>query len=105
MSCSHQRKGKNMQYKVMPLLYSGNEKFKNTIRFSVEFIDAIDFDSLSYAVKQVQKRYPYFSVKIKEQNEEFVLESNPQPFIISEKKSSYMFKQPRKQRTPPRLCV
>lgn len=85
MSCSHQRKGKNMQYKVMPLLYSGNEKFKNTIRFSVEFIDVIDFDSLSYAVKQVKKRYPYFSVKIKEQNEEFVLVSNPKPFIISKK--------------------
>ncbi len=51
-------------YCVIPLIYAANEQFKNTIRFALEFYEEIDPEALQYAVKQVKKRYPYFSVKI-----------------------------------------
>lgn len=69
-----------MNYKVLPLFYAANENFKNTIRFSVEFTETIDFDSFSYAVMKVQERYPYFSVKVQQQNEEYILKKKFPPF-------------------------
>lgn len=73
-----------MIYKVIPLIYSANEHFKNTIRFAVELIDEIDRDALHYAVEQVQKRYPYFSVRIAQEGEELVLTENNLPFVITD---------------------
>lgn len=51
-----------MKYQVIPLIYAANEHFKNTIRFAIEFFDDIDLEALRYAVDQIQRRYPYFSV-------------------------------------------
>ena len=59
-------------YHVIPLIYAASERFKNTIRFAVEFYEKIDPEALNYAVKQVQRRYPYFSVKIEKEGEAFV---------------------------------
>ena len=73
-----------MTYRVVPLIYAANENFKNTIRFAIEFIDDIEPDALDYAVNQIKKRYPYFSVKIEKQGESFVLEENELPFVVSE---------------------
>ena len=73
-----------MQYKVIPLIYAANERFKNRIRFAIEFCENIDIDALKYAVEQVQKRYPYYSVKIEKDGEDFVLSENNLPFVISE---------------------
>ncbi len=72
-----------MRYKVNPLMYAANENFKNTIRFAIEFVDDIDEELLKYAVSQVKIRYPYFSVCLKKDAEELVLEDNQLPFVIS----------------------
>lgn len=73
-----------MSYRVVPLIYAANENFKNTIRFAIEFIDDIEPDALDYAVDQIKKRYPYFSVRIEKQGESFILEENELPFVVSE---------------------
>lgn len=70
-------------YCVIPLIYAANEQFKNTIRFALEFYEEIDPEALHYAVKQVQKRYPYFSVKIEKEGESFILAENDLPFVIT----------------------
>ena len=75
-----------MQYKVIPLFYAANENFKNTIRFSVEFTEKIDCDSLAYAVEQIQKRY--------QQDEDYILETNSEPFVISEKNRTVCLNSP-----------
>lgn len=72
-----------MNYHVVPLIYAGNEHFKNTIRFGVEFYEEIDPEALRDAVKEVQKRYPYFSVKIEKEGESFILAENDLPFVIT----------------------
>jgi hypothetical protein len=72
-----------MMYCVIPLIYAANEQFKNTIRFAVEFYEDINPEALQYAVKQVQKRYPYFSVKIEKEGESFILAENDLPFVIT----------------------
>lgn len=72
-----------MKFQVIPLIYSANGQFKNTIRFAVEFHENILPEALVYAVGQVQKRYPYYSVKIEKEAEGFVLAENNQPFIIA----------------------
>ena len=72
-----------MKYPVIPLIYAANAQFKNTIRFAIEFLEEIDPEALSYAVGQVQKRYPYFSVRIEKEGEAFVLAENSLPFVIA----------------------
>ena len=73
-----------MRYKVHPLMYAVSENFPNTIRFVLEFADEITPDSLTYSAAQVQKRYPYFSVKLIKESEELVLIENDLPFVVSE---------------------
>lgn len=68
----------------MPIFYAANETFKNTIRFSVDLKEAVEPDAFSRAVREVQARYPYFSVRVQREQENFVLETNPEPFAISE---------------------
>lgn len=72
-----------MKYQVIPLIYAANEQFKNTIRFAVEFYEEIAPEALHYAVGQVQKRYPYFSVKIEKEGDVLVLTENNLPFIVA----------------------
>ena len=72
-----------MKFQVIPLIYAANEQFKNTIRFAVEFQDNVLPEALADAVGQVQKRYPYYSVKIEKEGEGFVLAENNQPFVIA----------------------
>ena len=72
-----------MKYKTLPLMYMTNEHFKNTLRFAIEMKDPVDPDALRYAVDQVQVRYPYFSVQVITEEEEYVLTENPRPFVIS----------------------
>lgn len=73
-----------MKYKVIPLMYAASDNFKNTIRFALEFNDEINGESLFYAAQMVQKRYPYFSVKMEKEGEEFILKENDLPFVISD---------------------
>lgn len=73
-----------MKYQTLPLIYLVNEHFKNTLRFAIEMKDGIDRDALRYAVDQVQRRYPYFSVWVEREGEEYVLAHNGLPFVIAE---------------------
>lgn len=73
-----------MHYQVIPLFYAANEYFKNTIHFCIELIEEVDPDALQYAAAQAQIRYPYYSVKIIREKEEYVLAENDLPFVISE---------------------
>ena len=73
-----------MNYPVIPLIYAANERFKNTIRFAVEFVDDVDPEALRYATAQVQRRYPYFSIKIEQEGEAFILAENDLPFVIAD---------------------
>ncbi len=72
-----------MKYQVIPLFYAADARFQNTIRFAVEFLDAVDPEALRYAAAQVQARYPYFSVKTEKEGESFVLAKNSLPFVIT----------------------
>ncbi len=83
-----------MIFQTIPLIYAANEQFKNTIRFAVEFHEEIMPEALDYAVRQVQKRYPYFSVRIKKQGEEFVLAENSLPFVVAADKSPVCLNSP-----------
>lgn len=65
-------------------MYAASENFKNTIRFALEFNDEINEESLFYAVQMVQKRYPYFSVKMEKEGEDLILTENDLPFVISD---------------------
>ena len=73
-----------MFFQPVPLIYAANEHFKNTIRFAIEFHEEIVPEALEYAARQVQKRYPYFSVRIEKKGEAFVLAENSLPFVIAE---------------------
>lgn len=73
-----------MKYKALPLIYLVNDHFKNTLRFAIEMKDEIDLDALRYAVDQVQIRYPYFSVQVAADGEDYVLVDNARPFVIAE---------------------
>ncbi len=72
-----------MKYQVIPLIYAAGEQFKNTIRFAVEFFEDVEPEALRCAADQVQKRYPYFSVKIEREKESFILAENDLPFVIT----------------------
>ena len=73
-----------MEYRVLPLFYAANERFRNTIRFTLELTEDIDIEALKYAAERVKMRYPYFSVRIRTKEESYVLEENEKPFVISE---------------------
>ena len=83
-----------MIFQAIPLIYAANEQFKNTIRFAVEFHEEIIPDSLDYAVRQVQKRYPYFSVKVEKDGEGFILAENSLPFVVAADKSPVCLNSP-----------
>lgn len=71
-----------MKYKALPLIYLVNEYFKNTLRFAIEMKDPIDPEALRYAADQVQIRYPYLSVQVETEGEEYVYAENPRPFVV-----------------------
>ncbi|MDO4731780.1 MAG: hypothetical protein Q4B14_06670, partial [Clostridia bacterium] len=53
------------------------------IRIRVELKEEIDSDILASAVNRAIKRYPYFSVKVKLENGEYILEKNERPVCVS----------------------
>ena len=83
-----------MTYQAIPLIYAANDHFRNTIRFAVEFHEEIVPEALEYAVRQVQKRYPYFSVKIEKKGEALILTENSLPFVIAADQSPVCLNSP-----------
>lgn len=73
-----------LEYKVIPLMYSANDKFHNTIRVGVVTKELINKEIFKKAVEIGMKRYPYFSVKLKEENEKYIMLFNDADFVVSE---------------------
>lgn len=38
-----------MEYRVLPLFYAANERFRNTIRFTLELTEDIDIEALFHS--------------------------------------------------------
>ena len=73
------------EYKVIPLMYSANDKFHNTIRVGVVTKELINKEVLEKAVKIGMKRYPDSSIELKEKNEKYIMIPNEADFVVLEK--------------------
>ena len=67
----------------MPLIYGTNQNLMNTVRFTMEFTEPVRETALRHAVEAGMKRYPYFAAKIVRCGENWVLEENNRPFVLS----------------------
>ena len=72
-----------MIYKVNDLMYAAGGDIKNTIRTDITFTEPVDKEALVYAANEAVKRFPYFSVRLVRRGEEYVLEHNSKPFVVS----------------------
>ena len=72
-----------MSFKVNNLIYAAGADMINTHRTAVTLKEPIDPQLLEKALGKAAVRFPYFSVKLKRQGEEFVLEKNALPFVLS----------------------
>ena len=70
------------------LLYEARQNApENTnIRFALEITEDINGEILSVAVNEAIKRYPYFSVRIEIENENYILVPNDLPIVVMETK-------------------
>lgn len=72
-----------MRYKADHLFYAADKNLFNTIRIGITLTEAIDSQMLEAAVNLAAKRFPYFAVKLVKEGEDYFLESNDTPFIVS----------------------
>lgn len=69
---------------AIPFYYGASEETPNTAAVAVEMKDRIDGKLLAEVVPQVMERYPYFMVRTVVSDNEYVLEYNPEPIMVSE---------------------
>ena len=67
---------------MLPVMGSFGIGLDYTVRLKLRLRDKIDEELLKEAVKQTQQRYPYFSVRMKRDNEKFFYEDNPAPIVV-----------------------
>ena len=72
-----------MIWKVNNLLYAAGPELVNTIRIGITLTEPIDEQALHSALSKAAQRYPYFAVRLSRRGEEYVMESNDLPFVIS----------------------
>ena len=65
-----------------PNFYVVSDSMNYTIRGEVVLKESVDGTILQRAVNTAMKRFPYFSLRIVRQGEEFVTEPNPLPHVI-----------------------
>ena len=65
-----------------PLFYISSDKMPFTIRIETVVSDSIEPDALEYAVQLGIKRYPYFAVRIVEENGEYLTVPNSEPEAV-----------------------
>ena len=70
-----------MNFKVNNLIYAAGADMVNTHRTAVTLKEPVNPQSLEKALAKAAVRFPYFSVKLKLQGEEYVLEPNALPFV------------------------
>ena len=70
------------------LLYEtrANAPSNTNIRFALEITEDVNGEVLSVAVNEAIKRYPYFSVRIEIENENYVLVPNNLPIVVMKTK-------------------
>ena len=66
-------------------LYASSENDRRTVRFMLRLKDKINISSLTYAIKMVQKRYPYFCVELKKDDNGLYFTKNDRDIILSDK--------------------
>ena len=72
-----------MIWKVNNLLYAAGSELVNTIRIGITLTEPIDEQTLQSALMKAAQRYPYFVVRLSRRGEEYVIESNDLPFVVS----------------------
>ena len=66
-------------------LYAASEDYRRTMRISFRLKDKINVTSLTYAINMVQKRYPYFCVELKKDDNGFYFTKNDRDIILTNK--------------------
>ena len=66
-------------------LYAFTEEYRRTIRYMIKLKDKINVASLTYAISMVQKRYPYFCVELKKDDNGFYFTKNNRNIILAER--------------------
>jgi hypothetical protein len=66
-------------------LYASTEEYRRTVRFMFRLKDKINVASLTYAIKMVQKRYPYYCVELKKDDNGLYFIKNDRDIILADK--------------------
>ena len=66
-------------------LYASTVDYRRTLRISFRLTDKINVPSLSYAIKMIQKRYPYLCVELKKDDNGFYFIKNDRDIILTNK--------------------
>jgi len=66
-------------------LYAATEDYRRTLRIIIRLKDKINVTSLTYAINMVQKRYPYFCVELKKDDNGFYFNKNDRDIILTDK--------------------
>ena len=72
-----------MSFKVNNLIYAAGADMVNTHRTAVTMKEPVNPQLLEKAIEKAAIRFPYFSVKLRRQGEEYMLEPNALPFVLS----------------------
>ena len=72
-----------MDQKVNNILYAAGPDLWGTFRIAVTLVEPVDPEALRYAADRAAERFPYFCVRLLRRGEEYVLEHNDLPFVIS----------------------
>ncbi len=72
-----------MIWKVNNLLYAAGPELVNTIRIGITLTELVDEQALRSALLKTAQRYPYFAVRLSRRGEEYVMEPNDLPFVVS----------------------
>ncbi len=65
-------------------LFASTEDYRRTLRIKFRLNDKINIPSLSHALKMVQKRYPYFCVELKKDDNGFYFIKNDRDIILTD---------------------
>ena len=65
-----------------PMFYISSEKMPFTIRIEATFKESVSGASLSHAVQKAITRYPYFCMKVVEEDGELLAVSNDRPIVV-----------------------
>lgn len=72
-----------MSFKVNNLMYAAGADMINTHRTAVTLKEPVNPQMMEKALIKAAVRFPYFSVKLRRQGEEYVLKPNALPFVLS----------------------